>query len=109
MKQTTKAALLSGLAFPGLGQLMVLKRPKRGAAILLPALASFCWIMYGVWAATATLMEEALNGTLAPDPFAISARLHETSFVPGADTAAWILVACWLAGIIDALLLRDRP
>jgi hypothetical protein len=108
MKQTTKATLLSGLAFPGLGQLIVLKRPKRGLLFALPALAAFCWLMYGLWQGTATLMEEALSGRLAPDPVAISARLHESIFIPGADAAGWVLFICWIASIVDALAIRDK-
>ena len=45
MKQSNKAALFSGLAFPGLGQLLVLKRPVRGLVFMLPALAAFGWLV----------------------------------------------------------------
>lgn len=109
MKQTTKATLLSGLAFPGLGQLLVLKRPKRGATFLLPALAATIWLMVGLWQGTSALMDEALSGRLQPDPIAIAERLHQSSFMPGASTAGWILFACWIASIIDALAIRDTP
>ena len=108
MKQSTKAALLSGLAFPGLGQLIFLKRPKRGLAFLLPSLAATIWLMSGLWQATATLMDEALSGRLAPDPVAMAERLHQSSATSGADAASWIIVICWLASIIDALLIRDK-
>jgi len=108
MKQTTKATLFSGLGFPGLGQLLVLKRPKRGLAFMLPSLGAFGWLMYGLWKGTSVLMDEALSGQLAPDPIAISARLHQSLYIPGASAAGWILLACWIASIIDAALIRDK-
>jgi hypothetical protein len=108
MKQQTKATLLSALAFPGLGQIVVLKRPIRGLIFLLPALAAFSWLMYGLAKGTNALLAEALQGTLAPDPVLIATRLTEASQVPGADTAAWILLASWLASIIDAQITRNK-
>jgi hypothetical protein len=108
MKQQTKATLLSALAFPGLGQLVVLKRPVRGLIFLLPALGAFSWLMYGLAKGTNALMAEALKGTLAPDPILIATRLTEASQMPGAEIAAWILVASWLASIIDAQLPSNK-
>lgn len=108
MKPTTKAALLSGLALPGLGQLMILKRPLRGLAFLLPSLCAFIYLMYGLSTATMALMTEALNGTLVPDPVAIAIRLHQTAAAPHAAIAGWTLLACWLASLADALLLGER-
>ncbi|WP_426161962.1 hypothetical protein [Pseudoduganella sp. R-34] len=109
MKQSTKAALISGLGFPGLGQMLVLKRTVRGLVFMLPALAVFGWLMYGVWKATAVLMDQALSGALPPDPILIAQRLTKASIMPGTSTAGWILLACWVASIVDALLTRDKP
>jgi hypothetical protein len=108
MKQSTKAALFSGALFPGLGQLMILKRPLRGLAFLLPAAAAVCWLMYGIWSATSMLMDQALSGALPPDPVLIAERLTKASIVPGSSAAGWILLACWLASVVDALLVRGK-
>lgn len=108
MKQSSKAALLSGLGFPGLGQMLVFKRPARGLVFMAPALAVFGWLMYGLWKATVVLMEEALSGTLPPDPILIAQRLTKASVMPGTSTAGWILLVCWIASIADALLTRDK-
>ncbi|WP_426338296.1 hypothetical protein ACN9MZ_17790 [Pseudoduganella sp. S-14] len=108
MKQSSKAALISGLGFPGLGQMLVLKRTVRGLVFMLPALAVFGWLMYGVWKATAVLMDQALSGALPPDPILIAQRLTKASIMPGTSTAGWILLACWIASIVDALLTRDK-
>jgi hypothetical protein len=109
MKQQTKAALLSGLAFPGLGQLILLKRPIRGLVFTIPALASFAWLMHALWQATTILLNEALQGKLPPDAIIIATRLSEASALPGTGTAGWILLACWLASILDALAIKDKP
>ena len=108
MTNTTKATLLSGLIFPGLGQFLILKRPKRGALFLLPALAAVAWLMNALSASTSELFTEAASGRLAPDPAAISARLTESTLGPSADIAALVILACWLASIIDALAIRDK-
>ena len=108
MTNTTKAALLSGLIFPGLGQFLILKRPKRGALFLLPALAAVAWLMNALSASTSELLTEAASGRLAPDPAAISAHLTESTLGPSADIAALVILACWLASIIDALAIRDK-
>jgi len=109
MKQSTKSALLSGLVFPGLGQLVFQKRPKRGLAFLLPALIATCWMLFGIMQSANTLLDEAMSGRLAPDPASIIERLHQTSATASAETASWILLTCWLASLIDALLIKDKP
>lgn len=108
MKQSTKAALLSGLVFPGLGQLVFQKRTKRGLTFLLPALGATCWMMFGIMQSANTLLDEAMSGRLSPDPASIVERLHQTSATSGAETASWILLACWLASLIDAVFIRDK-
>ncbi|KQZ32447.1 hypothetical protein [Duganella sp. Root1480D1] len=108
MKLSSKAALFSGLGFPGLGQMLVLKRRTRGLVFMVPALSVFIWLMYGLWKATSVLMDEALSGALPPDPILIAQRLTKASIMPGASAAGWILFACWIASIVDALLTRDQ-
>jgi hypothetical protein len=61
-----------------------------------------------LWKATAMLMNEALSGALPPDPVLIAQRLTKASIVPGASAAGWILLVCWVASIVDALLTRDK-
>ncbi len=109
MKQSTKAALLSGLVFPGLGQLVFLKRTKRGLAFLLPALIAMFWMMAGIMQSTNALLDEAMSGRLAPDPASILERLNQTGTTSGAEAASWILLICWLASLLDALLIKDKP
>lgn len=106
MKPSTKAALVSALILPGLGQLAILKRPKRGLAFLLPSIIALTHLMSGLAQSTTTLLDEALSGKLAPDPTGIATRLAETGDTPSATLAATILIICWLASLIDALAIK---
>ncbi|XLZ71188.1 hypothetical protein ABT364_04285 [Massilia sp. SR12] len=108
MKQSTKSALLSGLILPGIGQLVIQKRRIRGLLFMLPALAAFLWLMYGLSLAMNKVMYDAATGKLPPDVNAISERLLSYATVPGADLALWTMFACWLASLIDALFIKDR-
>ncbi|WP_342116196.1 hypothetical protein [Pseudoduganella sp. OTU4001] len=107
MKQSTKAALLSGLVLPGLGQLAILKRPKRGLLFLIPSVAALIWLMNSLSTATEKLLTEAASGTMQPDPVAVATRLAESSDASGASLPSAILLICWLAALIDALSAKD--
>lgn len=119
MSKAIKAALLSALVFPGLGQ-MYLKRYLRG---LIPM--AIILICLGVWITDATLRALAeldkiqIQGGLI-DPNALAARAAASS-----SSGEWysplilpLLVLCWLYSVIDAYRLgkrmeppavRDRP
>lgn len=106
MKQTTKAALLSGLVLPGIGQLVILKRRIRGLLFMVPALAAFLYLMYGISLGMMKLMYAAANGDLPTDVTSIANRLLDYSTLPGASIALWVMFSCWIASLLDALLLR---
>lgn len=108
MKQSTKSALLSGLVLPGIGQLVIQKRRIRGLLFMVPALAAFLWLMYGLSMATMKLMYDAATGNLPPDIAAVTDRLLGYATVPGYSIALWIMFACWLASLLDALLIKDK-
>lgn len=108
MKQSTKAALLSALILPGIGQLVILKRRVRGLLFMVPALTAFLWLMYGLSIATMKLMYAAVNGELPPDVGLITDRLISYATMPGSSIALWIMLGCWLASLLDALLIKDR-
>jgi hypothetical protein len=109
MQRSNKAALLSALLFPGSGQIYLGHR-LRGWLIVLVALVSVSYFVNQVLAQVMPLFEEALNGTLAPDPVAIAERLHRQ----GQDgstlrsVAAALIIICWVGSTIDAWLLGRR-
>ena len=97
MTNTTKATLLSGLIFPGLGQFLILKRPKRGALFLLPALAAVAWLMNALSASTSELFTEAASGRLASGLlFGLQPSDPATMGMAAALLAAVAIVAAYL-------------
>jgi hypothetical protein len=102
MKNALKGALLSGLVFPGLGQL-ALKRYPRGFALLLTVLAALCvMIVTAVRQVHAILDRIETEGGL-PDGDTISqAAAQAVSGNPVITAVSLLIVVCWIAGIIDA-------
>lgn len=99
MKQSVKAALLSGLVLPGLGQI-VLKQYRRGIAFILVALASVLYI-------ATTTVSRVLASMETLDPAAIPPR----NIAPGGDYAAlalWVLGICWAWAVLDAYRSGDE-
>jgi hypothetical protein len=107
MNKTTKAVLLSALVLPGLGQLMVLKRRKRGWAMIAVSAVAGLWLTNKILQTTSTLMDQALAGNLAPDPVKIAEQLSASGQLAGTGTVSWIMLLCWLVSVADILLLRD--
>jgi len=105
MSKGIKAALLSALIFPGVGQIK-LKRYKRG--IILISLVCFALITI-VWMATQTAYR-IMNQELKSGVIDIR-RIFEVSHNyahGGVDNAYYYacfltIVGCWIYGIIDAL------
>lgn len=103
MKRTTKAALISGLVFPGLGH-VYLRRYIVGVALICLA----AWSIYTVaQAAIGTALEiagEIENGSLAMDAGSIGQLVAQRSQEAEQSTnfAAWVLMATWVFGIVDS-------
>lgn len=98
MKQAIKGVLLSGLVFPGLGQL-ALKRPARGIAFLVVALASVI-----------SLAKATVDTVMASLPTLDPGAAASLSQAPtgGSSLAFWVFILCWLLSLIDAYLLGAR-
>ncbi len=104
MKKSTKAALLSGLIFPGIGHL-ALKEYLRASILILAALAA-------VYVLTTTTVNQAMavfdrinSGEVALDSQAISEAITASSASAdnwAANMSLYILGACWLFGIVDS-------
>jgi len=61
VKKASKAALLSGLIFPGIGH-MVLKQYLRGSVLMLSALAAFSVIVTRVFQRALTIVDRINSG-----------------------------------------------
>ena len=104
MKGSSKAALLSGLIFPGVGH-MVLKQYLRGSVLMLSALVAFSVIVTSVFQRALTIVDRINSGEIPVESGAIAEMVsNSTSAADGSieNTAVIVLVACWLIGIIDS-------
>lgn len=108
MKRSTKAALLSGLLFPGLGQ-FYLKRHLRGLLLALGTAAALWFAIAPAVRSATELATQIESGAVAPDPDAIAARVAADSAAVGRGTGGAMIavLALWLAGIADAALLAE--
>ena len=104
MTKSTKAALLSGLVFPGIGH-FVLKQYVRGSILLLIALIAMSAIVRIVFQQAQAIVDRVVNGEIPLDPAAISTLVADPSsdsdsFISSVSTT--VFLACWLIGIIDS-------
>ena len=104
MKPSTKAALISALLFPGLGQLVVLKRPARAFLYIGPALLALLYLLSSAFAVASRITDQITAGTLPLDPQLITQQIEATNAGPGGNIAAAVLLAAWIGSVLDALL-----
>jgi hypothetical protein len=109
MKRSIKAALLSALVFPGLGQLM-LGKTARALLFLVPCAVAAVYICGQVLDRANAIVAQVQSGELPLDPQLLSERL---SAAPGSEgpmmtVAVVVAVVCWIGSVIDALLSGER-
>ena len=103
MKSSTRAALLSGLAFPGTGQIY-LKRLWRGITIMVCVL---CGIVAIVWVAAVRALAileqlERQSGRIDMETLTSLARTTSADAFSHVDLIGLFVVCCWLFSIVDA-------
>jgi len=104
MKSAIKGALLSGLVFPGLGQL-VLRQYRRGAVIMLAVLISLSVIVIEIVQQALDILEKIELQGDAIDITAISNAAAVESAQSGSAMVNILMLfvaVCWLAGTVDA-------
>ncbi len=104
MTRATKAALLSGLVFPGIGH-MVLKQYLRGSALIISALIASSVIVKVVIQRALTIVDRINSGDIPVETGAIAEMVSNST--NGADSlieniSVIVLGACWLIGIFDS-------
>jgi len=104
MSNSLKAALLSGLVFPGIGQ-VVLKRYRRGVVLMLIVLAClFIVVAKAVQQAFSILKQiELAGGTINVDAILNVATQSSTN----SDSLLFnsillLIIVCWILGVVDA-------
>jgi hypothetical protein len=104
MKKSSKAALLSGLIFPGIGHIF-LRKYFRGSTLVVLSLAALLVVVNSAYQHALLVVDRIVNGDVSMEAGAIAQAVsNSTNAVDSLiDNAAFIvLVACWLAGIIDS-------
>jgi cbb3-type cytochrome oxidase subunit 3 len=104
MNNSLKGALLSGVVFPGLGQI-ILKHYKRGIALMLTVLASLLVIVVKAVQQALTILGKINSEGGAIDMSTISniATQASTTF----DSLIFnfvllLMIFCWVIGVVDA-------
>jgi hypothetical protein len=104
MKKSSKAALLSGLIFPGIGHIF-LKEYLRGSVLVVLSLVALSVVVTIVYEHALLIVDQIINGDISVEAEAIAQAVSNSttaadSFIENA--AVIVLVGCWLAGIIDS-------
>ena len=104
MQRSTKAALLSGLVFPGIGHVF-LKKYARALILVVVSVLAVSEILSIAIHRAMTIVDSITSGQVPMDIGAISA-LVSNSVSPTDDAigniSMIILSICWLIGIVDS-------
>lgn len=107
MRKSTKAALLSGLVFPGVGHL-VLKRYVQGAILIIVSLVAMWLLVTGTVNRAMDVVDRIESGEVAMDSASIQAAVSDSGNAAGftaEDASAYVLLIAWLVGIVDCIRL----
>jgi len=108
MKKSLKAALLSGLIFPGVGQIW-LKHALRGIVLVAAVSASLAVIVVKVSQQAFAILEKIESEGGAVDLVAIANTANASSSHDSAiKIASLVLVACWVVSMIDAYVMGSK-
>ena len=104
MKKSTKAALLSGLIFPGIGH-VALRKYLRGLILIATSLAALSILMARAYQHAQLIANRILSGEISMDTEAISQAVAASADASDSlvgNILVGVLAVCWLAGIIDS-------
>lgn len=109
MKSPVKAALLSGLVFPGLGQIY-LKRYIRGLIIIIPVILGLTLIigMATIGALESLKKIQIEGGNADMDTILNLAATYSKPNVVYSEIIFLFIVCCWLFSVIDAYRIGKR-
>ena len=98
---------MSALVFPGTGH-FVLGRKARGALFLLPSLIALLTVVGHIYERTSVIMDQINSGALPMDVALIFEKVEALSASdgPAMTVAVCVLVACWIAALVDILFIK---
>ena len=109
MNKHTKAALLSALVYPGVGQ-FYLKRHALGSLMFIGFSVVLCIICYDILLQTLQLMDQINNGEVALDLASLIKTISQfilNMYQSIPPFLFFLLIIIWCVSIIDTL--RKRP
>ena len=104
MNNALKGALLSGLVFPGLGQVM-LKYYKRGAVLMIAITATLLAVLIKAVQQAFTILEKIESEGGEIDMSTILSTATQASTTSDSlifKLLLWLLIFCWVIGVVDA-------
>jgi hypothetical protein len=103
VRYSIKAALLSGLVFPGVGHLY-LRRYLRGVLLVAGAAALSYFIVSVAVDSAFDIAGKIQNGDVPMNAESISGLVSQASRASesSTDIATWALFALWVVGIVDS-------
>jgi hypothetical protein len=110
MNNSLKGALLSGLVFPGLGQ-VVLRHYRRGIALILTvSIILLVIVVKAIQQAFTTLEKiEAEGGVLSMNTIMNAVTQSSTpSQSLTFKLLFWLLVLCWIIGVVDGYIVGRK-
>jgi len=107
MSRSTNAVLLSALVLPGAGHLY-LKHVPRGMALIAVSLTCLWAIVDSALQQARIVLDQIESGQAALDASHISELVAQTSGSSGSSIATYVLIGCWLAGMVDAYRLGKQ-
>jgi hypothetical protein len=104
MKNSLKGSLLSGLVFPGLGQ-VILKHYKRGISLMLTVSAGLLVIIVKAVQQAVTILEKIESGGGAIDMSTVSKAATQASTTSDSlifNLVLLLIIFCWIFSVVDA-------
>jgi len=104
MKKSSKAALLSGLIFPGIGHIF-LREYFRGSALVVLSLAALSVVVAKAYQHAMLIVDRVVSGDISMEAGAIAQAVSNSTTAADSlveNAAVIVLVACWLGGIMDS-------
>ena len=99
MKKSIKAALLSGLVFPGVGYFVV-NQTLRGIVVVAVSAWSVWFVVTGLWQIATSAADKILSGEMALDASSI-VGLASVADTGGRSVASVVLLVCWIFSVLD--------
>jgi len=107
MSRSKTAMLLSALVMPGAGQLY-LKHVFRGMVLIVVSLVCLWIIGDSVLQQASVVLDQLQSGEAALDAGHIAGLVAQTPGSSASSTATFVLIGCWLGGMIDTYWLGKK-